>query len=394
MVDWIEDYVAASSQVPSPEIYRLWAAITAISGAFERKVWTMGSAGPIYPNLFTVLVGPPTSGKTNAIRPVRELWAKIPDLHLAPDNVTKASLIDSLSRAIRTVVNGSSDAMIFSALAVPCSELGVFFPSYDTDFISTLTHIYDAPSMYVEERRTSGMVEITKPYMTMLAGTQPDFLNSLLPDVAWGQGFTSRLILIYAETAPTVDLFTSIKTDTNNLVQGLNRIFEYKGQYTWTKNAIDEINAWHKAKGPPAPTHSKLLNYSGRRSVTAMKLSMISSASRGDSMIVTVEDFERAKDWLIQAEVVMPDIFRAMGQKSDSQIIADLHFHIYRIWSSVALEKRKPVPEKEIYNFLHTRVPSEKIVRLIDVAEKSGYIRKGMYPGEWIPNPLQNLGSI
>jgi hypothetical protein len=65
-----------------------------------------------------------------------------------------------------------------------------------------------------------------------------------------------------------------------------------------------------------------------------------------------------------------------------------LHYHLYRMWSSTSLDKRKAIPAKELYKFLHTRVPSEKIVRLIEVAEQTGYIRKGMYPGEYIPNPL------
>jgi hypothetical protein len=89
----------------------------------------------------------------------------------------------------------------------------------------------------------------------------------------------------------------------------------------------------------------------------------------------------------------MPDIFRAMGMKSDSQVIADLHYYLYRMWSSVAIHERKPIKDKDIYGFLHTRVPSEKIAKLIDVAEKTGYIKKGPYPGEWIPRPLGDFGT-
>jgi hypothetical protein len=120
---------------------------------------------------------------------------------------------------------------------------------------------------------------------------------------------------------------------------------------------------------------------------------MISAVSRSRELHVTVDDFERAKDWLLAAEQTMPDIFRAMGQKSDSQILNDMHFHLYRLWSSVALDKRKPLTAKDVYSFLHTRTPSEKIPRLIEVAEKTGYIRRGTYPDEWIPNTLdRNFG--
>jgi hypothetical protein len=394
LADWIDQYVEESAKVPSPECYRLWSAITAISGVLERKVWTRGSAGEIYPNLFTLLVGPPTSGKTNAIRPIRELWSRTTGLTLAPDNVTKASLIDALSRSLRTIVNGSTNAYVFSAMAVPCSEFGVFFTHHDLEFLSVLNHIYDSPSSYREERRTAGIIEINKPYLVVLAGTQPDFLNSFLPDEAWGMGFTSRLIMIYADAAPAIDLFSTVAVSSSALMSELARIFEYKGEFSWTQNAIDEINAWNRSGCPPAPTHSKLSHYNGRRPLHTIKLSMIASASRSPELRVTVEDFERAKDWLLAAEVTMPDIFRSMGQRSDSQVLLDLHFHLYRKWSSVVLNNRKALQEQDMYEFLHSRVPSEKIRHLIDTAEKTGYFRKGLYPGEWIPNPMGSFGTI
>ena len=393
MPDWIDDYVRESEKVPSPESYRLWSAITAISGVLERKVWTMGSAGQIFPNLFTFLIGPPGSGKDNAIRPIRELWGKVQGLNISPDNVTKASLIDALAKSLRTVINGSSTAYSFSAMSVPCPELGVFFTHHDLEFLSVINHIYMSPPTYREERRTAGIIEINKPHLVILGGTQPDFLNSLLPEEAWGMGFTARVIMIYADGTLTSDLFAMLTQRASGLSQRLNDIFKYKGEFAWTQQAIDEINAWNNVGCPPTPTHSKLLHYNRRRALHTIKLAMISSAARGPELVVTVDDFERAKDWLITAEVRMPDIFRAMGQRSDTQILADLHFHLYRKWSSVVLSERKPIVTGDIYRFLESRVPSEKIRNLVDVAEKAGYLRRGPYPDEWIPNAIGSVGS-
>jgi hypothetical protein len=394
MSDWIDSYVEATKAVPSPEPFRLWSAITAISGVLERKVHTMGSAGPIYPNLFTVLVGPPAAGKTNAIRPIRDLWSRVKGLNISPDNVTKAALIDALSRSLRTIINGADSAYTFSAMAVPCSEFGVFFTHHDTEFLSVLNHIYDSPASYKEERRTAGIIEINKPYLVMLAATQPDFLNSFLPEEAWGMGFTSRLIMIYADVATSADLFAAVEVKSAALESKLVDMFQIKGEFKWTRTAIDEINAWNRAGCPPRPDHSKLLHYNGRRALHAIKLAMISSVSRSPGInIVEVEDFERAKDWMLEAEKTMPDIFRAMGAKSDVQVISDLHFHVYRIWSSVAIDKRKPVHQQVFYEFLHTRVTSDRIPKLIEAAERTGYFKRGPYPDEWIPNPLGNFGK-
>lgn len=393
MRDWIDSYVDETAKVPSPESYRLWSAITAVSGVLERKVYSVGQAGPIYPNIFTLLVGPPASGKTNAIRPIRELWARMDGLSLAPDNVNRASLIDALTKCFRTVVNGTTAAYSFSAMAVPCSEFGVFFTHHDIAFLSILNHIFDAPPSYREDRIVSGVREVNKPYLVVLAGTQPDFLNSFLPEEAWGMGFMSRLIMIYADKAPPTDIFGTIAQSSTTMIPELGKIFDLKGEFTWTMNAVNEINAWNRLGCPPVPEHNKLSHYCGRRGLYVAKLSMISAVSRSAGLTVTAEDVERAKSWLLEAEGPMPDIFRAMGAKSDSQVIKDMHYHLYRLWATLALKERKPLPTKELYKFLHERVPSDKIIRLIEVAEKTGYIRRGTYPDEWIPSPIGGFGA-
>lgn len=395
MPDWIDFYVTETQRVPSPEIFRLWSGITAISGVLERKVWTTGSAGPIYPNLFTLLVGPPACGKDNAIRPIKQLWSKISGLHLSPDNMTKAAMMDALKRSVRTVMNGrDTPPLIFQCMVAPVPEFGVFIPRYDNEFLSTLNNLYMSPDTYTEERRTQGIIELSKPHLVILAGTQPDFLYNFLPEEAWGMGFTSRLIMVYADGGTGADYFTKYAVNSTDLLALLRKIFELKGEFIWDAGTVEEINAWSKAGCPPRPEHSKLLNYNGRRGLHVIKLCMISAASRAASLHVTVEDFERAREWLLSAEAVMPDIFRAMGQRSDQQILEDLYEHLYRLWSSVAREKRRPLPDKELYGFLHTRVPTERIPRLIEAAQKLGYITKGVYPDEWTPRPRTHFGTM
>lgn len=394
MADFVDEFMAETANIPSTEPFRLWSAITAVSGALERKVWTVGSAANIYPGMLTVLVGHPASGKTNAIRPVRDIWANIKDLRMSPDNVTKASLIDVLSRSMRTVINSHHDPLIFSSLAVPASEFGVFFTHHDTEFLSVITALYDDLPRYKEERRTVGEIEIIRPHLVLLAGTQPDFLGDFLPETAWGQGFTSRLMFVYSPTIPHQDIFAKKTVDVKRLSKLLERTFALTGEMFWTEPARQAINAWNVAGCPPVPSHMRLRHYNGRRILHTVKLCMIASASRGSDMEITIDDFERAQDWILTAEKTMPDIFRAMGQKSDAQIIADLHWHVWHVWASVVREKRQPVKEKVLYQFLQERVESHRITKIIEIAERIGRIRKATYPGEWIPEPIIGESDI
>ena len=64
MADFVEQFLKYTEERPSPEIFRKWSAITTLSGALEKRVWTLTKAGPQFANLYTMLVAPPGVGKS------------------------------------------------------------------------------------------------------------------------------------------------------------------------------------------------------------------------------------------------------------------------------------------------------------------------------------------
>lgn len=365
--------------VPSPKEFRLWSAITTISAGLERKTWTSASGGAFYPNLYTVLVGGPGTGKSQAISVTRFLWAKIPDLAIAPDSVTRASLMKDLSASIRTVTMPDGKVRIFTSLAIACREFNTLFPNYDRDFCAAMNDIFDNPPEYKQTRIHSGATNIQAPTLTLLAAVTPDTLGDTLPEPAWGSGFTARLMLIYGSEKTEVDFFAERDEDENimyrPLIPGLQKIFDLRGPFKWTEDAKNAVRKWDAEDLKPVPEHSRLRHYLTRRRSHTIKLAMISAVSARCELTVHATDFYRAKQWLLDAETRMPDIFRSMGQKSDSQLIKDLHFNLYQLWASVDRSKRKPIDAEKVYQFLQERVPSERIEKVIEIAEKMGCIR-------------------
>ena len=309
---------------------------------------------------------------------------------MAPDDVTTASFYDALAACVRSSMNGTG-MTIFTAMTVFAPELGNFLPKYDTGFLANLSHIYDNPAHFSSERRTSTSVHIDKPTVNILGAVTPDYLGDLLPDIAWGQGFTSRMIFIYdfLDMGTDVDIFAPLPdSDTAALKRRLTEFFALNGEFIWSEPARKEINAWANAKMPPVPTHSRLKQYNTRRMIHVLKLSMISAVSRSAELYVTLNDFERALEWLLDAETVMPDVFRAMGQKSDGQLIEDLHFHIYSIHASSARDGRKPIPGSTVWNFLRDRIESHRIKGIIELAVNTGALVKDKYDDAYTPRPL------
>ena len=82
-----------------------------------------------------------------------------------------------------------------------------------------------------------------------------------------------------------------------------------------------------------------------------------------------------------------------MMAKSDSELIQELHFSVWRLWATVAPDKRKPIAEEAIYAFLSHRIPSERIAKIIEVAEKSGVLIHNA-GGGWTPRPLDSIRKM
>lgn len=338
-------------------------------------MWTVTAGAPIYPNLYTLLVSPPGVGKSQAINVAHDMWNRVPVLKMAPDNVTKASLLDALEDSRRQILLNPTTAIEYHTMLIAASEFGVFVPAHDLEFLSALNHIYDNPSSYKEDRRTTKKkLNISFPQLTILAGTQPQYLANLLPETAWGMGFTSRIIFVYSGEPVHVQLFglpELHKPHRDILIEELDHIASLFGQYKFTPEVEDELEIWNRGGRKPAPDHGKLSHYNARRIMHILKLCMVSAISRGDNLLITKEDYIRAKAWLLEAEVFMPDIFRAMVMKSDSDLLQDLHFYMWQVYS----KEQKPIHRARLISFLQTKVPADKIYRILDVAIAGGLIQ-------------------
>ena len=389
-MDFINTFIETTEGIPSPKIFRLWAAIATISGALERRIWSPSYATrPTRSNLFITLAGAPGCGKTEAINLCRDLLLSVKDLQMAPDNPTPATFFDALEEAKREkVIN--NDIIFYSAMSVCARELGVLLPKYDSGFLSALSDIYDCLDTYTAPRRTTKSVSIDRPTVSIVAGVTPAYLGEILPEAAWGQGFCSRMLFIYGfkEQKPDVDVLKPRAIiNTVWLQRRLAKIFELWGEVTWSEEAHDGLHDWLREGLTPVPTHSRLDDYRERRLIHVIKLTMISAVSAGRDLFIELEDFERARGWLLDAEKVMPDVFRAMRQKSDEQLISELHYHLYTLWSKINLNERKPIPDMLVYRFLSERVSSERIPRILDMAVKVGKLRQMV--GGYEPCPME-----
>lgn len=300
---------------------------------------------------------------------------KTGQFNIAPDSITRAGLIDELVEAQKAIHPPKGVPYVTHPLLCFSSEFGVLVPANDLEFLNTLNDLYDNRRVFVSRTRGGGTISIDRPSLNLVAGTQPKFLSSIMPEAAWSMGYTSRTIFVYAGHGPKRQMFKK-KVEDKQLLTALERdlrcIAKLNGEYTWTEEAMNEIEEWYDAGEPPVPTHHRLQHYCSRRLLHTVKLSMAVAAARHNEMEIRKEDFLYAKETLIEAEHLMPEIFKEMASTTHLDIINET----YTFALSSYAKKRQPITEGALWHFLQARIPVTQIPFVVESMLRSGMLRQ------------------
>lgn len=389
--DFVGDFMEYTAFALSTEIHRKWTAISLVAGALERRVWAKAGDRITYPNLYVLLVAPPGVGK-QIIDDAKQLWLDTDGkLHVAPDSVTRASLIDELANSPSTRIQPDRKVFLYHSLIVPAEEFEVLLPHYDSDFISRLNRIWNNPAEHRETRRYGKPpeIKIMNPQLNILAGVQPAYFSAHFQEEAWHTGLIRRIIMVYSAEGPLKDPFQETPNREalrKKLLSRLGLMTKLYGQARWGSYAAACLTKWHmEDKGAPLPTHTKLQFYNSSRTQFVIKLALISAISRTSQLVIEEVDVHRAMEWLFEAEVLMPDIFRQMAGKSDFQVMEECAGFVQNLWNR---NRQRPVQTSSVINFLAHRVTSERVLKVLEVMETSGMIaRVAGTTDQWLPVP-------
>lgn len=335
----------------------------------EQKVFLVSASKPLYPNIYCALIGHPGVGKTRSIFAARDYYAETPEPLLAPTSMSASSMIDAMSKGKRNIIRLPEGPLEYNTLYITADELSAFMHKYDEEAIGTMSHFYDARAFGQTRRGNDINIRIKSPLLNLIVGTTPTNLLHYLPEAAWEQGFTSRIIMVFSDERTIGDDFAHHETSLNpDLIHDLNAIAGIVGKFEITAEYRDCIQNWRQLGEPPVPNHPKLIHYRTRRRVHLYKLSMVSAIDRSDVLIITKDDFNRAMTWLVDAENTMPDIFKAGAGNADAKAMDEiLHF-------MMLAGTKGPVPEWRIIKLAKNLVPLHSIGRVVQTMEQAGMI--------------------
>ena len=327
---FLRTYLQYTENTEPPRLFQTWAAIACASACMGRHVWYPFGLGPIFGNMFVLLVGPPATRKSTAAKIAQEFVADGTEVNFAPQDTAgqRQGLITALgadeedeNEAAKRLGLTDEDLAGFGlempekspdrhAIFVSALEWGSFIGQNNMDLTRFLLRLYDGDDYRYQLRKVSAIIK--NPIAAMLGCTTQTEIATLLPAEAIGQGFMSRHILVFAsKRAKRIEeptLVPELKPYITDVYQWIWR--EAKGELGKTPQAQELISKIYHTDYQV--TDNRLMYYFDRRYTHLIKLASILTLLRKE-MTITEQDVHDADQLLQITEATMPDALGEYG---------------------------------------------------------------------------------
>lgn len=349
--------------VSSPTNYISWGWRFIISSSLQRCVWCGYNDTKIFPNQYIVFVGPAGVGKGMVINPVTKIlrYHKRKDFTTAtptttqeqaviinainkanqedaeegmtkmkgngekidatlfpyaPDATTFEALVEAMGKSFRRrnimVVNGDGhpkmDIYGHCSMYFALPELGSLMRKHADSVINYLLGVYDCPPDYEYVTKNKGKDRVRRGCINFLAGTTPQFMDTVFNQKLIDQGFSSRCFFIFANknrknvfiVPPLTDEQLQHEKDMLAHVKSLALLYGECRVEPSTWSFLQDW--WDKECNNKQKLSPKLDPYKARKNIHVVKVAMANHFGETCDMHIPRERFEEAIEILEQEE--------------------------------------------------------------------------------------------
>ena len=405
--DFISLYLQYTSKTECPTFFHRWTAVTSLSAYLGRQIFFRHGHFTLYPNLYTMLIGSPGTKKSSAIKIGAKLLKQAGYNTFAAKKTRQEKFLTDLAEQSEKLhivgSNGMGDSDGFDILDqnlwgeevdmdsaenyinrppaecfIAADEFNNFIGLNNLDFVSILGELWDFEGVFDYKLKNSKSVYIPNPTLSILGGNTPTGFSQAFPTESIGQGFFSRLLLVYGEPSgvkytfpPSPDVELQEK-----LISLLHKIKqEVVGEITMSNEAMELLDSIYRRW--PGIDDIRFEHYANRRLTHLLKLCLVLTASKLSTRIDTA-DVVYANTLLTFTEQLMPKALGEFGKARNS----DITHKVMAIIDNAAATG-KPVSFQAIWKVVVTDLDSRNqladILGNLQVAEKIQVIEGGGY---------------
>lgn len=371
----IEQYLDIKADTETPIIFHRWSILTTIASLLARNVYLPFGQDNIYPNMYVMLVGDPGTRKSTAIKHSKAFlqlsgYEKIAadksskekfllDLQTGFDKLDEDGILDIPSdmggkEFIASIYADQDDINATSDCLICADEFNAFLGHGNVEFVDLLTNLWDYGGMYRNRIKTGKSIRIPNPTINILGGNTPTGISMAFPPEVIGQGFFSRLLLIFSEpSGKRIPFPTSLATeDRDSIVAGLTSIrATLAGEVTLTTEARSILGDIYRE--PTDLKDIRFKHYNSRRFTHLLKLCIVCAASAG-SLEINSDCVIYANSILTMAEFYMPKALGEFGKARNSDVTTKILDALDRAETPMQIETHLwPLVSRDLEKLTH-----------------------------------------
>lgn len=353
----MDEYLSFTADTEAPMIFHRWSIIGCIGAALGRQYYLPFGDSEIFPNTYVMLIGDPGTRKSTAIKGAKRLLADTGYDHFSADRTSKEKFLIDLEGKTDEEGNPKDASSLMANMfgddaegSDPCEsfivsdEFNEFVGAGNIEFLSMLGNLWDwnSPKVPFKQRlKTSRSVSIYQPTISILSGNTHAGFAQAFPPEAIGQGFMSRLMLIYGEASgkkiafPTRPDPVARQSIVDTIIKMRTEVVGEASMSPQARQMLEVIyrtfNSMHDAR---------FKHYSTRRFTHLLKLCLICSASNLRKEI-GVADVLYANTILSYTEHFMPKAMGEYGKAKHADVLAKI--------IAILNDTTKPLQQSEIW---------------------------------------------
>ena len=415
---YLNDYLRMVEDTESPRLFHIWQSLFNVSCALGRRCWFPFGPMQLFPNQYILLVGTPGTRKSTAASMGKKILKGSTGVRFAPQDtagqrqglvtamqgeVESKEFLDAVEVGARggqeltladiaQITNDPEDeqAQFISVadkhhMAVVSGEFSRFIGQNNISMLDFLATMWDGDDY--DYQLKSSKVVLKDPLLNIIGCTTPTSIAHSMPPAAGGQGFLSRVILVYGArkyksvprpSVPDQDLVDRV----GNVLR--DAYHERVGAFDETADARSYSEGLYDYR--PDIADSRFGYYAERRYTHLIKLATCLAAASGRQLIVR-DDFEEAHRLLTATEAGMPDALGEFGMNPLAVVKQEI---LEQLRST-----NGPVPMNELMALFSRDAKSRDIAETVNDLKRAGQVTVTARPdGSFVVGASFNKANV